>query len=164
MRGRGQDIRLPGREMAKSRKIFSDLISVVLITVLFLVILTLVVFSALTYQRSLDIQDGNNNTRAVLSYVTTAVKASEGSWVILEDRGGVQVLVINDGSTGYEQQIFWLDGQVMENYAKEGSAPSADGAVLIGTAESFEMKLIKKDLLMIRTDLGTSYVHIKAAI
>jgi len=150
--------------MAKSRKLFSDLISVVLITVLFLVILTLVVFSALTYQRSVDIQDGNNNTRAVLSYVTTAVKASEGSWVSLEDRDGVQVLVINDGSTGYEQQIFWLDGQVMENYAKEGSAPAADGAVLIGTAESFEMKLIKKDLLMIRTDLGTSYVHIKAVI
>ena len=72
--------------------------------------------------------------------------------------------MINDGSTGYEQQIFWLDGQVMETYAKEGSAPAADDAVLIGTAESFEMKLIKKDLLMIRTDLGTSYVHIKAAI
>lgn len=147
--------------MTKSRKGFGDLISVILITVLFLVILILVVFSAVSYQRSVDIQDRNNNTRAVLSYVTTAVRANAGNRVTLTERGGVPVLVIEEGESGYEQQIFWMDGQVLERYVPDGTLPEQTDALTIGTAGLFEMTMPKEDLLQIRTDQGTSYVHIR---
>ena len=62
-----------------SGKIFGDLISTITVAVLFFVILMLVVFSAVSYQRSVEISDANGNTRAVLSYIITAVKASEGN-------------------------------------------------------------------------------------
>lgn len=134
----------------------------ILITVLFMVILILVVFSAMTYQRSVDIQDANNNSRAVLSYVTTAVKANFGSRITLEERDGIRLLAIEEGDTGYEQQIFWSDGQVLENYAKTGTVPKSDNALVIGQAESFALSLEEDDLLKISTDIGTSYVHLRS--
>ena len=54
-----------------------------------------------------------------------------------------------------------MDGQVLESYARTGTLPSADNAVVVGTADEFTMSMAEDDLLMIRTDLGTSYVHIR---
>ena len=141
------------------RKGLGDLISVILITVLFLVILVLVVFSAVSYQRSVDIQDGNNNTRAVLSYVTTAVKSNAGSDIKLTQRDGMTVLSIEDD--GYEQQIFFKDGKVLETFTVPDVSPSDADALEVGEAGMFEMS-IEGELLTIRTDIGTSYVTIRS--
>lgn len=147
--------------MLKSKKIAGDLIQVVLIAVLFLVILILVVFSAISYQKSVEIQDMNNNTRAVLTYVTTAVKASPGSHIEIADRGGQQVLVISEEGSEFEQQIFFEDGNVLEAYVMAGSEPYAPDALVVGEAQQFEMSLVTDELLEIQTNLGTSYVHIR---
>ena len=90
--------------MQKNMKTLGDLISVAMMAVLCLVILILVVFSAVSYQGAVELRDANDNTRAVLSYVTTAVKGSGGSRVRIDSRGGVDILVIEEGDTGYEQQ------------------------------------------------------------
>ena len=147
--------------MKKNGKILGDLISTVTIAVLFLVILMLVVFSAVSYQRSVEKQDANNNTRAVLSYVITAVKASESGRVTVEDQDGIRVLTIEDPSTGYGQQIFHKDGKVQETYGRLGTSLRTDDALVIGEAGRFEMSWLQDNLLEIRTEAGTSCVHVR---
>ena len=146
-----------------SGKIFGDLISTITVAVLFFVILMLVVFSAVSYQRSVEISDANGNTRAVLSYIITAVKASEASRVSIENTDGMQFLVIEDASTGYGQQIFYKDGKVQESYGKIGEPVIVDDALVIGEAKMFELDMAAYNLLQVKTDLGSSYVHIRTA-
>ena len=146
--------------MTKSKKGIGDYISVILIAVLFLVILMLVVFSAVSYQRSVSLQDMNSNARAVRSYVTTAVKSNAGSEIRLENEGGVSVLLIVDEESGYEQRIFGKNGKVLETYTVTGEEPVEADAIEIGQSELFEMKL-NEGLLTIRTDFGTSYVYLR---
>ena len=147
--------------MGKRSKIFGDVLTVIVMAVLFLVILLLVVFSAVSYQRSVEIHDTNNNTRAVLSYVITAVKASESSEIEITEKDGTQVLALQDADTGFEQQIYFMDGKVLESYGRADAPLSPDDALVIGEAEQFEMEYLTEDLLEIRTDLGNSYVHIR---
>ena len=146
-----------------SEKLFGDVISTVTVAVLFFVILMLVVFSAISYQRSVEISDANGNTRAVLSYIITAVKASEASRVSIEDMDGMQVLVIEDVSTGYAQEIFHKDGKVQENYGRIGEPVNVEDALVIGEADVFEFDMAAYNLLQVTTDLGSSYVHLHAA-
>ncbi len=143
------------------KKIRGGALSAALIAVLFSVILLLIVFTAVTYRNTVAVQDENSNTRAVLSYVTTAVKDHFGSEVRIEERNGTDVLVIADGSSSYEQQIWHEDGHLLETYGKRGSVPDAEDAVVIGETETFEMEWLDDGLLGIRTDAGTSYVHVR---
>ena len=145
----------------KRENIFGDLVSTLTVTVLFFVILMLVVFSAVSYQRSVEIQDANGNARAVLSYVITAVKANEASRVTLEEQDGMQVLVIEDAAAGYGQQIFYKDGKVRENYGKSGMPVLTDDALEIGEAKQFSFVWKKENLLEIQSDAGTSYIHVR---
>ena len=147
--------------MKKNGKILGDLLPVITIAVLFVVILLLVVFSAVSYQGAVEHQDGSGNTRAVLSYVITAVKANETSQVSIEEEDGMNVLEIADPETGYAQQIFFRDGSVYESYAKTGTVPDPEDALEIGTAERFDMSWYTEDLLEIQTDLGSSFVHVR---
>jgi hypothetical protein len=140
-------------------RVLGDLIPTATVGTLFVVILMLVVFSAVSYQRSVSVNDMNNNTRAVLSYVTTAVKSNEGSEIRLENEGGVSVLSIADEESGYVQRIFGKDGKVLETYMVTGEAPVEADAIEIGQSELFEMEL-NEGLLTIRTDFGTSYVRV----
>ena len=139
------------------RKSIGDYISVITITVLFIVILSLVVFAARGYQFAQDTQDTNGNTRAVLSYVVNAVRDSDAAEVAVEDRSGVECLVLEN--EGYEQRIFFMDGTIYEEYVEPDHAPNPDDALEIGHAESFEFNLKDVGLLEISSDLGRSYVN-----
>ena len=130
------------------------------VAVLFLVILLLVVFSARAYQYAVDVQDKNDELRAVLSYVVTAVNADRASRVSVEERDGMRVLVIRDVEADTEQRIFFDEGAVREDYGLAGSLIDRKGASEIGSAKRFEIIMIKEDLIRIDTDLGSSYVHI----
>ena len=147
--------------MEKRMKTFGDLLTVIVMAVLFLVILLLVVFSAVSYQKAVDIHDANNNTRAVLSYVITAVKANEAESVNVSEQDGMQVLTLSDQETGYEQQIYFKDGKVLESYGRAGAPVDPEDALVIGEAKRFEIGYLTENLLEIRTDIGNSYVHIR---
>lgn len=147
--------------MGKKIKTFGDLLTVIVMAVLFLVILLLVVFSAVSYQKAVDIHDANNNTRAVLSYVITAVKANEAGTAEVTERDGLPVLILTDAESGYEQQIYFKDGQVLESYGRAGAPLVPEDALVIGEAGSFEIGYLTENLLEIRTDAGNSYVHIR---
>lgn len=130
------------------------------VAVLFLVILLLVVFSARAYQYAVDVQEKNDELRAVLSYVVTAVNADRASCVSVEERDGLRVLVIRDEAAGTEQRIFFDGGSVREDYGLTGSGIDRKGSSEIGSANRFEIIMVKEDLIRIDTDLGSSYVHI----
>ncbi|MBR2805742.1 MAG: DUF4860 domain-containing protein [Oscillospiraceae bacterium] len=142
------------------KKLLGDIVSVLTVAVLFIVILVLVVFSAVSYQRSVAVQDYNNNLRAVLSYVITAVKADRGSEIFVSDADGMEVLTIRDNTTGYEQRIFHSDGKVCEDYGVAGSEINTEDALVIGEAKEFAISKVTDELIEIRTDLGNSYINI----
>lgn len=143
-------------------RIIGDVIPMITMAILFVVILMLVVFSAVSYQRAVEIQDGNGNTRALLSYVITAVKANSANPVDTEERDGMPMLVIQETGTGYEQLIFHTGGKVYETYGETGMKPDPDDALMIGETELFEMNWLEEDLLEIRTDAGNSYVRVRS--
>ena len=147
--------------MEKRMKTFGDLLTVIVMAVLFLVILLLVVLSAVSYQKAVDIHDDNNNTRAVLSYVITAVKANEAESVEITERDGMPVLILSDGETGFEQQIYFSDGKVLESYGRAGTPLVPEDALVIGEAKRFEIGYLTENLLEIKTDIGNSYIHIR---
>ena len=147
--------------MKNNGKLIGDVIRTLTIAVLFAVILLLVVFSAASYQRAVEIQEGNNNTRALLSYVITAVKANEADKVTIEEREGIPMLVITNPSTGYEQQIYQADGTLYEAYGRSGMKPDPEEALKIGETSQFALSWLNDNLLQVRADAGNSYVHIQ---
>lgn len=135
-----------------------DIVSTLTIAVLFLVILLLVVFSASGYQRAVELQDGSSNTRAVLSYVITCVKDNSTGEILPGNIDGAPGLTIRDSRTGYEQRIYLVDGQLLEEYGMIGQDSDPAGALVIGQVSSFEARLLEDGVLEVRTDLGVSYV------
>ena len=144
----------------KGRNI-GDLLSTITVAVLFLVIILLVVFAAQSYRHGTDKQQENDNSRAVLAYVASAVKDSVTSDIIPENFEGAYGLTISDTNSEYERKIYIKDGKLLEEYGRKGREISPDDALKIGKLKTFEVRYIDDDLLEIRTDLGTSYVRTK---
>lgn len=146
--------------MNSSKKITSEILSAAIMFILFLVMLLLVVFSATAYKSSVTAQSVNNDARAVLSYVITAVKSNKTDDIRLIPVDGVDTLVMTDGQTGFEQRIYYRDGQLLENYGMTGTEFPKDSETVIGRTDYFEMNLMEDELLEIRTSYGSSFVNI----
>lgn len=147
--------------MEKKSRNIGDILSTITIAVLFLVIILLVVFSASAYRNGTESKNDNDNNRAILSYVVTAVKDNITNKISIKDFGGVKGIAIEDKDEGYERKIFVKDGKLMEEYSDSGSSVSADNALVIGKIKKFEPEYIEKNMMRIRTDIGTSYVKTK---
>ncbi len=145
--------------MRSGGRSFGDILSTLTVAVLFLVILLLVVFSASSYQYGTTSLDGDDNSRAVLSYIVTAVRDNDLGEVTVKDYSGAPGIAIADGTTGYEQRIYLMDGRLLEEYGKAGDGIDPDFAMEIGRLEELEIRQISEHVLEIRTDLGTSYVN-----
>lgn len=147
--------------MEKKNRSTGDFLSTMTIAILFLVIILLVVFSAVSYRNGTESKTANDNSRAVMSYVTTAVKDNQGSRVEIRNDGGTKGIAIIDDQAGFERRIFVKDGKLLEEYIKIGSGISPGNALVIGKVNSFDAAYAEKNLLRIRTDQGTSYVRIR---
>lgn len=145
--------------MEQKSKGFGDILSTITIAVLFMVILLLTVFAASSYQHGTTYRSDNDNSRAVLSYVITAVKGSDGAEVTTHDFDGAPGIIIAKKGSQYEQRIYMKDGKMLEEYGLKGGNISPESAQEIGTIGSFEANYMYDDVLEIKTDLGTSYVH-----
>ena len=106
--------------MRTEKRVIGDIMPAALFAVLFSVILILVVFCAKGYGGITCVREANGETRTLLTYVNTTVKANETADVRIEDRGGKEVLCIEDPSTGYEQLLFLEDGKIFELYGPAG--------------------------------------------
>ena len=146
--------------MEKKNKSTGDILSTLTIAVFFLVIILLVVFSAAAYRSGTDAREANDNSRAVMSYVASAVKDNQDAEIEIKKIGDSKGVVIKDNS-GYERRIFAKGGKLLEEYVLEGGSVSDENALVIGDVELFEVSYIGNDILKVRTDLGTSYVRMK---
>ena len=146
--------------MSEGKRISSEIMSMIIMGVLFLTMLMFVVFSASAYRSSVQVQKYNNDLRAALGYVATAVKGNTTDDIALQEINGVNTLVITDHVSGLEQRIYFKDGQIYENYGALGYEFRDDAATVIGNAEVFEMSIDADDLLRLHTDFGDSYVSI----
>ena len=142
------------------RKSIGEVLRGITAAVLFAVILLLVVFSAVSYQRSVETQNSNDNVRAVLSYLVTAVNNDRSGEVTLRSEDGMDLVVITSRTTGMEQRIFFSDGQIYEQYCAPDIPTDPADAVVLGTAERFEVTLAADRLLMVDTEMGLSFIHI----
>ena len=141
--------------MTKSRGA-ADIISTITVAVLFIVILLLVVFGASSYRHGTQARSDSDNDRAVLSYVISAVKDSDGE-VKARDFGGAPGISIL-GKGGYEQKIYMKDGRLLQEYSRTDAAPDPEDALEIGKTDIFEAEFIDGGLLKIKTSSGCSYV------
>lgn len=146
--------------MKQKKGIGSEIMSAAIMCVMFLAMLVLVVFAAKAYRSSVSIQAANNDTRAVLSYVVTAVKAGKTDHIQLEEIDGVNTLVIIDDQSGLAQHIYYKDGKLLENYGAVGYAFKEDSETVIAQTGRFEMSMLNDNLLQIVTDAGNSYVNL----
>ncbi len=126
--------------------------------------LLLVVFGAKSYQRTTDGQNKNMHSRALLSYLSTTIKAYDTSGAVsvqgTEEDG--QVLWLRDGSSGYALRIYVRDGMLLEDYAAESAALRPEEAQRIGETEQFEILFLAEDSLQVTTDAGSVLLHLRS--
>ena len=144
----------------KEKKGTGSGIYIIALTAFFLgCFLLLVLFGTNIYRNIAGRQAGNNEQRAILSYLLTTTKMSE-----LEIREGNdaqygEMLIVEDPGTGYANRIYIYDGYLVEDYGKTDGTLFPDSATQIGQTSSFEIQMLKEDLMKIRTDEGSVFIH-----
>lgn len=139
------------------RKGIGDIISTVTTAVLFLVILLLVVFSAASYKHATDVQNENNNRRALLSYIVSSIELNSRCEIESWEKDGAEGISIKEPGSGYERRIYMLKGELMEEYTETDRGIDPEEALVIGKTDIFEVNKVRDDLVEIRTDIGASY-------
>ena len=122
-------------------------------------LLMLVVFGAVSYRSVVGIQRDNDRNRALSAYLLTAVSERSTDPIRVEESDGGQVLVIAEPDTGYAIRIYCHDGELVEDYAADGSALNPEGANPLGETGTFEIRTVRSGLLSITTDAGEVFVR-----
>ena len=71
-----------------------------------------------------------------------------------------QMLVLDDGDTGYVTRIYLADGQLIEEYRNASTKPDPTQGRVIGTTSTFAIDAVADDLLRVTTDEGQVLVYI----
>lgn len=115
----------------------------------------LVVFGAQSYRNTVAGQDGNDETRALLSYLATVFRANDTAGAVSVEEGEYgQTLIVADGDTGYALHIYRYEGSLVEEYAALSSPLSPEGAQIIAPTEKFELRWLSDKVLAAETDAG----------
>ncbi len=124
-------------------------------------LLLLVMFGARTYQAVAAGQEGNNNSRALLSYLAACVKGgdSAGNVRIRDSETGPE-LVVEDGS-GYAVRIYRYKGYLMEEYSAVDAPLAPDEASALGKTSVFTAEFIEPGVMEIRTDAGEALLSLR---
>ena len=124
----------------------------------------LVVFGAQSYRNTVKGQNGNMQSRALQSYLSTTVKAYDAADAVslTEEPEVGQVLALADGSSGYALRIYRKDGMLLEDYASADAALNPEEAQRLGMTERFEAEKLPGNLLKLRTDAGSVLLHLRS--
>ena len=123
----------------------------------------LVVFGAQSYRNTVAGQNDNGDTRALLAYLAAAVKGcdSAGAVHIVEEENG-QILVLDDGESGYALRIYRVGNTLVEDYGAADSALHPDQAQVLGETGVFAIETPAAGLLRITTDAGSVLLHLRS--
>ena len=114
-----------------------------------------VIFGAQTYGDIAAEQAGNNEKRALLSYLSTCVRMNDTAGAVsVAEADGEPVLVIADGHSGYALRIYRYGDSLVEDYGETDGALYPDMAQTIGETEVFRIEELGNDTYMIVTDAG----------
>ena len=123
----------------------------------------LVVFGAQNYRNAVAAQHANDDSRVLLSYVSTCLKScDEAGCVRIEQEGGSSVLVIADGDSGYASRLYLADGNLVEDYAETDAPLDPDNAEIIGATGVFVVEKVQEGLLAVTTDAGRSLIYLRS--
>ena len=123
----------------------------------------LVVLGARGYRTTVLGQTGNNDSRALLSYLATAVCAADerGTVRIVQSAAGTE-LCLDDGDTGFTRRIYLADGMLREEYAPVDAARGETEAYPIGPTARFDVETPDGATLRIFTDAGEVLLHLRS--
>ena len=122
-------------------------------------LLMLVVFGAVSYRTMVSVQRDNDETRALSAYLLTTLTERRTDPVRIEDSSFGQVLVVSEEETGYAIRIYCHEGELVEDYARDGSELNPLNANPIGTTGFFEVREASEGLLAITTDAGEVFAR-----
>ena len=124
----------------------------------------LVVFGAQSYRNTVGGQNRNMHSRALLSYLSTTVKAYDAEDAVRIDEDGKlgKVLVLSEGRSGYALRIYRADGSLVEDYARADAAFRPEDAQIIGATEVFDPVLTADGLLTVSCDAGKVLLHLRS--
>lgn len=123
----------------------------------------LVMFGAQNYRNTVAGQNENMKSRALLSYISTVVKAYDTKDAInVEDSEFGQMLVISDGDTGYTLRIYRFEDKLVEDYASRKVPPNPEKANVIGVTKRFDLERTSEDMLSVFTDSGSVRLHLRS--
>ena len=122
----------------------------------------LVVFGAQSYRNTVKGQNGNMQSRALQSYLSTTVKAYDAADAVslTEEPEVGQVLALADGSSGYALRIYRKDGMLLEDYAADELPLRPEEAQELGETATFRA-VLENGLLRIETDEGSVLLHLR---
>lgn len=126
----------------------------------------LVVFGAQTYRRVEAGQEKNNQSRALLSYLSTCVKAGDGAGAVWIRQGAEDdaspVLVVADGDTGYGIKIYQEGESLLEEYSSLDNEPDPSAAQEIGRTRVFQVEEISEGTFAVTTDAGRTLFSVRS--
>lgn len=123
----------------------------------------LIVFGAQNYRGAVTAQHVNDDSRVLLSYVSTCLSScDETGCVQIRKDGDSTVLVIADGDTGYASRLYLSDGCLVEDYNEIDAPLDPQDAQTIGETGVFTVEEKAEGLLAVTTDAGTSYVYVRS--
>ncbi len=124
----------------------------------------LVVFGARIYRDTVDSQTGNNDTRAVLAYLSAAVKSGdERGAVSIEpgDEGDILIILSDMEKPEYATKVYLYEGFLMEENTRTDSELNPAFAQKLGRTSTFQIE--KQDgRLSIQTDEGNVLVCLRS--
>lgn len=134
------------------------------IAALFLVgFLLLVVLGARSYRDTVEVQNGNMETRSLLSYLATTVKGNDTAGAVSFEQGEAgDILILTDEASGYAIRIYRHNGDLVEEYSAAGSQLSPENAQVIGPTEVFSVEQTGEDMLRVTTDAGQLMLHLRS--
>ena len=125
--------------------------------------LLLVVYGSQSYRNTVAGQNENMQSRALLSYLATTVKAGDISGgVRVADSAYGPVRSVADGGSGYAVRIYQHEGLLLEDYAAADAELQPEEAQQIGETELFQIEQPGEDLLLIRTDAGRVLLRLRS--
>lgn len=125
--------------------------------------LLLVIFGARSYQNTLSDQNEKIQSRTLLAYLSTTIRAhDEAESISVSNQEDRTVLTLSDGTTGYEFRIYQRDGKLLEEYTSKESPLNAEQAQLIGETEVFQITFEQPDQMIIETDEGRVNLHLRS--
>lgn len=118
----------------------------------------LVTFGAATYRQAVESQTSNNRARALLSYISTCVRAHDhasGVEVRSGEDEGIEgpVLVIHDRDSGYAIRLYRWEGSLVEDYGPAEGPLWPEEAQVLGETEVFAVEE-KNGVPYVATDEG----------